>query len=66
MKKGDAIFLEPEMPWSSLDHFLKVLIKIGKNESLMTLLLVSKQLRAVEFLGNFSSCLVDTMIESCH
>ena len=36
-KQGDTIFLEPEMLWSSLVQFGKVLIKLRKNESLMAL-----------------------------
>ena len=50
-KRGDAIFLEPELLWSLLAEFWKMLINIKQLKSLMTASLTQKW-RAVECLSN--------------
>ena len=49
-KRGDAIFSELEMIWSSLGQFWKILVQIKQLKSLMVVSLTLK-LRAAELLG---------------
>ena len=57
-ERGDAIFLKPEMIWSSLGWFKKAPIKIKQIKHLMALSPTIKKLSPIECLGNFSGCLV--------
>ena len=56
-KRDDAIFSEPELIWSLLVEFWKILIKIKQLKSSMTVSLTQK-LRAVECLSNSSGYLI--------
>ena len=54
-KRGDAIFLEPELIWSLLGELWKIPIKTKKKKNYKNLMLQIDLLKTVALLKNYSS-----------
>ena len=63
-KRGQAIFLEQEMLWSSLGQFWKVLIEIKQIKILMPVSLTPKNLGPLNFIESSHENLVPTKFHS--